>query len=94
MMKLAVDAEVRRAAAIDDMDQQRVINHAIALGVSRIDDEGMDTDHLLTLEAEAMETLATTSKPLQALLAPTPAGPLSLTRCVQHPSSQNERAAS
>jgi len=58
LMKLAVDAEVRRAAAINDIyDQQRAINHAIALGVSRIDDEGMDTDHLLTLEAEAMGDL-------------------------------------
>jgi hypothetical protein len=58
LMKLAVDAEVRRAAAINDIyDQQRAINHAIALGVSRIDDEAMDTDHLLTLEAEAMGDL-------------------------------------
>jgi hypothetical protein len=58
IMKTAVDAEVRRAGRTNDIyDQQRAINTAIAMGVSRIDDEGMDTDHLLTLEAEAMEDL-------------------------------------
>ncbi len=58
IMKTAVDAEVRRAGRTNDIyDQQRAINTAIAMGVCRIDDEGMDTDHLLTLEAEAMEDL-------------------------------------
>jgi hypothetical protein len=57
-MKTAVDAEVRRAGRANDIyDQQRAVNTAIAMGVSRIDDEGMDTERLLTLEAEAMEDL-------------------------------------
>ena len=36
LMKLAVDAEVRRVAQQNDIyDQQLAINHAISLGVSR-----------------------------------------------------------
>ena len=58
IMKRAVADEVRRSDLADDIyDQQRAINDAIAEGVSRIDDESMDTDHLLTLEAETMEEL-------------------------------------
>jgi hypothetical protein len=64
IMKLAVDSEVRRAAAKNDMyDQQRAINNAIAMGVSRKSDFekdegfGEDTEHLLTREREAQEAL-------------------------------------